>query len=103
MKKIQRKIILDKSEKWLDKCREIEDNDGWKRSVDSFKVNDMSGRSVNIIFRKVCDVEFSEQENRRIYKSMPIMEKRKKVNYIDGKMIISICGQNYQIGTYEDN
>lgn len=102
MEKIQRKIILDKSEKWLDKCREIEDNDGWKRCVDAFKVNGMSGKSVNIIFTKVYNEEYNEQENRRIYKTIPVMEKRKKVNYIDGQMIISIYGQNYQIGTYED-
>lgn len=102
MEKIQRKITLDKSEKWLDKCREIEDNNGWKRHVDSFKVNGMCGKYIDICFKRVYHEEYNEHENRRIYQTMPIMQKREKVNYIDGKMIINICGLNYQIGTYED-
>jgi len=96
------KVNIDKSEKWLDKQRTMTDNDGWKRQIDSFIVTGITGTYANILFRRVCDVEYSEKENRRIYKTIGMFEKRKKVTYTpDGKMIINICGVDYQIGTYE--
>lgn len=96
------KVNIDKSEKWLDKQRTMTDNDGWKRQIDSFIVTGITGYYANIQFRKVCDVIFSEKENRRIYKTIGMFEKRKKVKYADnGEMIINISGYNYIIGTYE--
>lgn len=97
------KVNLDKSEKWLDKRRTMTDNDGWKRDIDSFKVTGTGGNYVYVQFRKSLGAEYSEEEQRRIYKTIGMFEKRKKVKYTaDGKMIINICGVDYQVGTYEN-
>lgn len=90
-------VTLDKSDKYLDKQRQIEDNDGWKRTVDGFYVHGMSKNSVNIIFFKL--VPIAETENMK-WQQMKIMDKTKRVKYIDGKMVISISGFEYQVGTY---
>lgn len=96
------RVYLDKSEKWLDKQRTMTDNDGLKREIDSFIVTGIGGTSVYVQFRKCVDVEFSEKEQRRIYKTIGMFEKRKRVKYADGKMIINISGIDYQVGTYEN-
>lgn len=93
-------ITLDKTDKYLDKQRQIEDNDGWKRTVDGFYVHGMSKNSVNIIFFKL--VPIAETENMK-WQQMKIMDKTKRVKYIDGKMTISICGFEYQVGTYTES
>ena len=96
------KVHLDESEKWLDKRRTMTDNDGWKREIDSFRVTGVGGTCVYVQFRKCVDVEDSKKEQRRIYKTIGMFEKRKKVKYADGKMIINISGLDYQVGTYEN-
>lgn len=90
------KVNLDKSEKWLDKRRTITDNDGWKREIDSFKVTGTGGTYVYVQFRKSLGAKYFDQ-------TFGMFEKRKKVTYTpDGKMIINICGVDYQVGTYEN-
>ena len=97
------KVHIDESEKWLDKRRAITDNDGWKRMTDSFIVTGITGSYACVQFRKVYDEVFSEKENRTIYKTIGMFEKRKKVKYTDnGEMIINISGFDYLIGTYEE-
>ena len=98
------RVHLDESEKWLDKRKTMTDNDGWKREIDSFKVTGTGGGNyVYVQFRKSLGAEYSEEEQRRIYKTIGMFEKRKKVRYTaDGKMIVNICGADYQVGTYEN-
>lgn len=89
-------VTLDKSEKYLDKQRLIEDNNGVKRPIDGFYVKDINGKSsVNIVYF----IANFGIKNRK-YIIIPMMEKCKRVKYINGEMIISICGYDYQIGTY---
>ena len=90
-------VTLDKSDKYLDKQRLIEDTGGWKRTVDGFYVHGMSKNSVNIIFFKL--VPIAETENMK-WQKVKIMAKTKRVKYIDGKMTISISSFEYQVGTY---
>ena len=95
-------VALDKSEKFLDKQREIKNNDGIKRTVDAFRVVGMAGKSVNVIFIALIDGVGSKEERRTIYKHISVMEKLKRVKYIDGEMIINICGEDYCIGYYTE-
>lgn len=85
-------ITLDKSVKFLDKRRGIENNDGFKRTVDAFRVVEMSGKSVTIMFIQLVDGN----------KHFRVMNKLKRVKYIDGQMIINICGKDYCIGKYTE-
>ena len=41
----------------------------------------------------------AETENRQ-WQKVKIMDKTKRVKYVDGKMTISISGFEYQVGTY---
>ena len=44
-------VTLDKSKKYLDRQRLIEDNNGVKRPIDGFYVKDINGKSsVNIVY-----------------------------------------------------
>ena len=80
-------VELDKSEKWLDKQREI---DGY--SVDGFTVDyPFRGKSVEATFFKWKDQSYFK-----------IISKLKRMQFIDGKVIISVFGQKYCIGTYRD-
>lgn len=90
-------VTLDTTDKYLDTQRQIEDNDGWKRTVDGFYVHGMKKNSVNVIFFKLMPI--AETENRK-WQKVKIMDKTKRVKYIDGKMTISISGFEYQVGTY---
>lgn len=85
-------ITLDRSVKFLDKRRGIENNDGFKRTVDAFRVVEMSGKNVTIMFIQLVD------EN----KYFRVMNKLKRVKYSDGQMIINICGKDYCIGKYTE-
>lgn len=97
-------IIFDQSEKWLDKQREI---DGY--TVDGFKVENIHGKTAEIVFLnwKIPN----EYEHMRMYK-LPqsvrnaawkkIIRKNKRIIFENGKLIISICGLKYQIGTYAE-
>lgn len=89
------RVHLDESEKRLDKRRTMTDNDGWKREVDTFRVSGMGGTHAYVQFRKYLGENFPNM-------TVGMFEKRKKVKYADGKMIINICGFDYQIGTYEN-
>lgn len=90
------RVHLDESEKWLDKRRTMTDNYGCKREIDSFKVTSTGSTYFCVQFRKSLGAEFSN-------KTIGMFEKRKKVTYTpNGKMIINICGVDYQIGTYEN-
>lgn len=74
------RIHLDESEKWLDKRRTMTDNDGWKREIDSFKVTGTGGGNhVYVQFRKSFGAEYSEEEQRRINKTIGMFEKRKNI------------------------
>ena len=94
---------LDKSEKWLDKQREI---DGY--SVDGFTVTPcFRGKSVEITFFRFvkpsgyenkCSYEIPTEIQSQCY--MKIISKLKRCSFVDGKVIISIGGQKYCIGTY---
>ena len=95
-------VALDKSEKFLDKQRDIKTNDGIKRTVDAFRVVGMAGKSVNVIFIALIDGVWSKEERRTIYKHISVMEKLKRAKYIDGEMIINICGEDYCIGYYTE-
>ena len=80
-------VELDRSEKWLDKQREI---DGY--TVDGFTVDyPFRGKSVEATFFK--------WENQSYFK---IISKLKRMQFVDGKVIIAICGQKYCIGTYRE-
>lgn len=74
----------------LDRHRKIEDNDGFKREVSYFSViPDVRGKSVEIIM-------YGEVNG--VYCSL--MVKRKKMKLYNDKVYVSICGKDYQIGTY---
>ena len=95
-------ITLDKSKKYLDKQRLIEDNNGVKRPIDGFYVKDINEKSsVNIVYF-IANLDVSDGIENRRYIIIPMMEKCKRVKYINGEMIISICGYDYQIGTYTE-
>lgn len=87
---MQYMVEFDRSDIWLDRTRKIEDNDGWKREVSYFSViPDVRGKSVEILmWGKIKDVYYS------------LMVKRKKMKLYNGKVYVSICGKDYQIGTY---
>lgn len=97
-------IIFDQSEKWLDKQREI---DGYM--VDGFKVENIHGKTAEIVFL-YWEIPM-EYEHMRMYE-LPqsvrnaawkkIIRKNKRITFENGKLIISICGLKYQIGTYAE-
>jgi len=88
------KATPDWSDKWLDKQRVIEDNDGWKRTVDGFYVTDVHGRTAEVMFWK-----YDSETKARIN----MMKKNKRVSTTNGEITISICGHKYLIGTYEES
>jgi hypothetical protein len=97
-------VEIDKSEKWLDKQREIA---GY--TVDGFTVDyPFKGKSVEVTFFKwvkpsgyenKCSYEIPTEIRSQCY--MKIISKLKRCSFVDGKVIISISGQKYCIGTYE--
>lgn len=97
-------IIFDQSEKWLDKQREI---DGY--TVDGFKVENIHGKTAKIVFlywkipREYGDMRAYElPKNVRKAAWVKIIRKNKRITFENGKLIISICGLKYQIGTYTE-
>lgn len=97
-------VIFDQSEKWLDKQREI---DGY--TVDGFKVENIRSKTAEIIFLywKIP----REYEHMRAYElpknvrdtaRVKVIRKNKRIIFENGKLIISICGLKYQIGTYTE-
>ena len=99
-------VTLDLSEKWLDKQREI---DGY--TVDGFTVAyPISGKSVEVTFFKwekpigyedKCSYEITPELRSSCY--MKVITKLKRMQFIDGKVIISVCGQKYCIRTYKED
>lgn len=86
---------------WLDKRRNIADNDGLKRGVDCFKViPKCNNRIIEIVFYRVDDASFGTME--RKYSYLPMMQKRKKMMFDDGEIFIGISGELYVIGTYRE-
>lgn len=86
-------VELDKSRKWLDKRREI---DGY--SVDGFTVDyPFRGKSVETTFFKYIGLQ---EDNSLPY--IKVVQKLKRMQFVDGKVIISISGQKYCIGTYRE-
>lgn len=97
-------IIFDQSEKWLDKQREID-----SYTVDGFKVENIHGKTAKIVFLYWRIPR--EYENMRMYELpqnvrnaawVKIIRKNKRITFENGKLIISICGLKYQIGTYTE-
>lgn len=87
---MQYMVEFDRSDIWLDRTRKIEDNDGCKREVSYFSViPDVRGKSVEILM-------WSEING--VYWNL--MVKRKKMKLYNNKVYVSICGKDYQIGTY---
>lgn len=97
-------LTFDRSEKWLDKQREI---DGYM--VDGFKVENIRGKTAEIIFLywKIP----REYEHMRVYELpknvrdtawVKVIRRNKRITFENGKLIISICGLKYQIGTYTE-
>lgn len=99
-------VTLDKSEKWLDKQREI---DGY--TVDGFNVvSDFMGKSVEVVFfrwekpigyENKCAYEIPMEVRSSCY--LKVISKVKRMQFVDGRVIISICGHKYCIGTYTEN
>lgn len=97
-------ITLDQSEKWLDKQRQI---DGY--TVDGFRVKNIHGKTAKIIF---LDWKIpNEYEHMRVHELpqsvreaawVKVISKNKRITFADGKLIISIYGLKYQIGTYTE-
>ena len=84
-------VEFDRSSIWLDRPRKIEDNDSWKHyEVSYFNViPDIRGKSVEILmWGKINGLYCS------------LTTKRKKMKLYDNKVYISLCGKDYQIGTY---
>lgn len=97
-------INFDQSEKWLDKQREI---DGY--TVDGFKVENIHGKTAEIIFLywkipRECEHMRMYELPQSVRKSawIKIIRKNKRITFENGKLIISICGLKYQIGTYTE-
>lgn len=98
-------VELDLSEKWLDKQREI---DGY--TVDGFTVAyPFRGKSVEATFFKwvqptgyedCLGYEIPQEVKSQCY--MKVVSKLKRMQFVDGKVIISISGQKYCIGTYRE-
>jgi len=87
---MQYMVEFDRSDIWLDRPRKIEDNDGWKREISYFTViPDVRGKSIEILMWG---------EIKGVYYSL--MVKRKKMKLYNDKVYVSICGKDYQIGTY---
>ena len=55
-------VALDKSEKFLDKQRDIKNNDGIKRTVDAFRVVGMAGK-VLMLFSSHLLTVFGQKKN----------------------------------------
>lgn len=86
-------VELDKSRKWLDKRREI---DGY--SVDGFTVDyPFRGKSVKTTFFKYIGLQEDNSSP-----CIKVVQKLKRMQFVDGKVIISISGQKYCIGTYRE-
>lgn len=98
-------VKLDLSEKWLDKQREI---DGY--TVDGFTAHyPFRGKSVEITYFKwvkpagyedFLACEIPQEIRAQCY--MRVISKLKRMQFENGKVIISICGQKYCIGTYKE-
>lgn len=98
-------VELDLSEKWLDKQREV---DGY--TVDGFTAHyPFRGKSVEITYFKwvkptgyedCCSYEIPQEIRSQCY--MRVVSKLKRMQFEKGKVIISIFGQKYVIGTYEE-
>ena len=96
-------VEIDKSEKWLDKQREIA---GY--TVDGFTVDyPFKGKSVEVTFFKwekplgyenKCNYEIPQKIRSQCY--IKVLRKNKRMQFADGKVIISVCGQKYCVGNY---
>lgn len=87
---MQYMVKFDRSDIWLDRPRKIENDDSWKHEVSYFSViPDVRGKSVEILMWG---------EIKGVYHSL--MVKRKKMKLYNDKVYVSICGKDYQIGTY---
>lgn len=105
-------VELDYSEKWLDKQRELECSDGFKRPIDGFTVKEISktGKTVEIQYFKwekpegydniLCACDLPEEARKHGYIRISTVSKR--VNYVGDSMEISIAGQRYRIGTFKE-
>lgn len=97
-------VIFDQSEKWLDKQREI---DGY--TVDGFRVENIRGKTAEIIFLYwKIPIEYEHMRAYELPKNVRdtawvnVIRKNKRIIFENGKLIISICGLKYQIGTYTE-
>lgn len=95
-------VEIDKSEKWLDKQREVAEY-----TVDGFTVDCFKGKSVEITFFKwgkplgyenKCNCEIPQAIRSQRY--IKVLRKNKRMQFADGKVFISVCGQKYCIGNY---
>lgn len=110
MKKIM--VELDFSEKWLDKQRELECSDGFKRPIDGFRVEEISktGKTVEVAMFQwkkpegyenfLCACDLPVNVRKRGFVWMTTLKKR--INYVGDSMEISIAGQRYRIGTFKE-
>lgn len=95
-------VMLDKTEKYLDKRREIKDY-GIPWLVDGFKVTEFCGNSsVRITFFKLIDEVWNEKTRRMMYKQINVMSKIKRVKFVDNELLINIAGLQYVIGKYKE-
>ena len=99
-------ITLHSSKIWLDKQREI---DGY--TVDGFyTMPNITGKSVEVVFfnwqapngyENKCAYEIPTEIRSQCYVKM--ITKVKRMQFVDGKVVISVCGKKYWIGTYTEN
>lgn len=84
---------------YLDKLQMIEDNDGFKREVDGFYVDDINGKTAEIVFIRT----WTTVDRQKTFEG--IMRKRKRITLDsenNNSVYIKICGKQYRIGCYDD-
>lgn len=98
------KILPDYTEKWLDKVLTIE---GY--NVDAFRLSNIYKSTAEIFFlRREVPAEYSYTpayklpEHIRNNAFLKIIQKNKRITFVDGEMIISINGLKYCIGKYKE-
>ena len=95
-------VMLDKTEKYLDKQREIKEH-GTPWKVDGFKVKEFCGySSVRITFFRLFGGVRNETTKRTEYKRINVMSKTKRVKFVDNELLISISGVQYPVGKYKE-
>lgn len=95
---MQIKIDLDKTEKWIDKRRYIDPG-----YADCFRLVNLSksGKTAEILWLEADEIGRTETR-RPIFNYIKLKTENKRIIYADGKMIISVFGLKYQIGTYTE-